>query len=94
MIAVCSENHTKHINTLCGQNIELLNVKPGSIYGKHRAFKVLRLLTVTLEREWKIHIVSFIDILNTAAVKECPAWYRLVAKLKTLYVCVCVRHLH
>ena len=25
--AVCSQIHTKHINTLCGQNIELLNVK-------------------------------------------------------------------
>jgi hypothetical protein len=24
---VCSEIHTKHINTLCGQNGELLNVK-------------------------------------------------------------------
>jgi len=21
--AVCSQNHTKHINTLCGQNVEL-----------------------------------------------------------------------
>ena len=27
VIAVCSEIHTKHINTLCGQNVELLNVK-------------------------------------------------------------------
>ena len=26
-IAVCSQIHTKHINTLCGQNAELLNVK-------------------------------------------------------------------
>jgi hypothetical protein len=25
--AVCSENHTKHVSTLCGQNVELLNVK-------------------------------------------------------------------
>jgi len=25
--AVCSQIHTKHINTLCGQNVELLNVK-------------------------------------------------------------------
>jgi hypothetical protein len=25
--AVCSQIHTKHINTLCGQNAELLNVK-------------------------------------------------------------------
>ena len=27
IIAVCSQIHTKHINALCGQNIELLNVK-------------------------------------------------------------------
>jgi len=27
IIAVCSQSHTKPINTLCGQNVELLNVK-------------------------------------------------------------------
>jgi len=27
IIAVCSEIHTKHINTVCGQNVEVLNVK-------------------------------------------------------------------
>ena len=27
IIAVCSEIHTKHINTLCGQNVEFSNVK-------------------------------------------------------------------
>jgi hypothetical protein len=27
IIAVCSETHTKHINTLCEQNVGLLNVK-------------------------------------------------------------------
>ena len=27
IIAVCSEIHTKHINTLYGQNVEMLNVK-------------------------------------------------------------------
>ena len=27
IIAVCSQIHTKHINTLCGLNAELLNVK-------------------------------------------------------------------
>jgi len=27
IIAVCSQIHTKHKNTLCGQNVELLNVK-------------------------------------------------------------------
>ena len=28
IIAVCSQIHTKHINTVCGQNVELLNVIP------------------------------------------------------------------
>ena len=27
MIAVCSEIHTKHVSTLCGLNVELLNAK-------------------------------------------------------------------
>ena len=27
MIAVFSQIYTKHINTVCGQNVELLNVK-------------------------------------------------------------------
>ena len=27
VITICSQIHTKHINTLCGQNVELLNVK-------------------------------------------------------------------
>ena len=35
IIAVCSEIHIKHINKLCGQNVELLNVKAGSTYSDH-----------------------------------------------------------
>ena len=27
IIAVCSQIHTKHINTLCGQNVQFVNVK-------------------------------------------------------------------
>jgi hypothetical protein len=27
IIAVCSQIHTKHGNILCGQNVDLLNVK-------------------------------------------------------------------
>jgi hypothetical protein len=27
IVAVCSQIHTKHLNALCGQNVELLNVK-------------------------------------------------------------------
>ena len=39
IIAVCSEIHTKHINTLCGQNVELLNVESGGTYSNHCALK-------------------------------------------------------
>ena len=31
IIAVCSQIHTKHMNILCRQNIELVNVKFGGI---------------------------------------------------------------
>jgi len=43
IMAVCSEIHTKHINTLCGQNVELLNVKPGGTYSDHWGCKGLNL---------------------------------------------------
>jgi hypothetical protein len=41
IIAVCSEIHIKHINTLCGQNVELLNVKPDGTYSDHWALEGL-----------------------------------------------------
>ena len=40
VIAVCSQIHTKHINTLCGQSVEFMNVKRGGTYSNHRALKV------------------------------------------------------
>jgi len=39
IIAVCPEIHTKHINTLCGQNVEFMNVKPGGTYSYHWALE-------------------------------------------------------
>jgi hypothetical protein len=39
MIAVCSQIHTKHINTPYEQNVELLNVKPDSTYSNHWALE-------------------------------------------------------
>ena len=38
IIAVCSEIHTKHINTVCGQNVEFLNVALGGMYSDHWLF--------------------------------------------------------
>jgi hypothetical protein len=39
IIALCSEIHTKHINTLCGQNVELLSVTRGGTYSDHWALQ-------------------------------------------------------
>jgi hypothetical protein len=39
IIAVCSQIHTKHLNTLCGQNLGLLNVKLGGTYSEHWVLK-------------------------------------------------------
>jgi len=47
IIVVCSEIHTKHTNTLCGQNVELLNVKlavPLVATGLQRAKQEFRVL--------------------------------------------------
>jgi hypothetical protein len=37
ILVVCSEIHTKHINTLYGQNIGFFNVELGGIYNNHWA---------------------------------------------------------
>jgi hypothetical protein len=39
IIAVCSEIHKKHINPLCGQNVEFVNVKNGGTYSNHWALE-------------------------------------------------------
>ena len=35
IIAVCSHIHTKHTNTLCGQNVEFFSLKLGGTYSDH-----------------------------------------------------------
>jgi len=39
IIAVYSQIHTKHINTLCGQKVEFVNIKPSGIYSNHCTLK-------------------------------------------------------
>jgi hypothetical protein len=39
IITVCSQLHTKHINTVCGQNVEFVNIKPGGTYSDHWVLK-------------------------------------------------------
>ena len=39
LIAVYSQIHAKHIITMCGQNVELLNDKTGGTHSNHWAVK-------------------------------------------------------
>jgi hypothetical protein len=39
IIAVCSQIHTKHINALCGQNVEFVRVKPDGAQSNDWALK-------------------------------------------------------
>jgi hypothetical protein len=49
IIAVCSQIHTKHINTVCGQNVELVNVKLGGANDDHWGY---------LRHVWQVSISS------------------------------------
>ena len=50
IIAVCSEIHTKHINTLCGQNVELY-IKTQSVPRSKHSVSVIQTNRLTLYRE-------------------------------------------
>jgi len=70
IIAVCSEIHTKHINTLYGQNVELLNVKLAVHIVTTGPYKVN--LSVCLYRNAKFHLLKMLTlsvIVHMMAVK-------------------------
>ena len=50
IIAVCSQIHTKHINTLCGQNVELYK-KTQSVPRSKHSVSVTKTRQLTLYRE-------------------------------------------
>jgi len=50
IIAVCSHIHTKHINTLCGQNVEFVNVKPGDICSSQLMYKARNSAGTSIEQ--------------------------------------------
>jgi hypothetical protein len=61
IIAVCSQIHTKHINTLCGQNVEFVNVELGGTYSDHwNILKSLRLPQFFWMFAWTEDIIALI----------------------------------
>jgi len=69
IIAVCSEIHTKHINTVCGQNAELLNVKPGGTYSDHCTVHILTIRVCVLWRNTnKTQCAALTSLLETGTL--------------------------
>jgi hypothetical protein len=79
IIAICTEIYTKDIvNTLCGQNVEFLNVKPGGTRSSHWAFKsyVLRLKRICqnktsytpVDNKWPVMLHIHSNRLNTVVM--------------------------
>ena len=79
IMAVCSQIHTKHINTLCGQNVELLNVK-----------LAVHIVTAGLQRVNEIVIIFYVFV---HYIKRLSKFYKVTAAIsdphvfQTLFVC-------
>jgi GTP-binding protein EngB required for normal cell division len=63
--AVCSQIHTEHINTLCGQNVAILRAKPGRTRTLH-AFTTPHytgrmIMHVEQARIWKETLVAYFE---------------------------------
>jgi len=69
IIAVCSQIHTKHINTLCGQNVELyvyINVQ--SVPRSKNSVSVIQTSQLMLYRE----IIGFFS--DPHKTHKCTVW--------------------
>ena len=60
IMAVCSEIHTKHINTVCGQNVELLDVKM-VVHIVTTVWYIQCQLCGTYSDHWPVHIVTIVQ---------------------------------
>jgi len=77
IIDVCSQIHTKHINTLCGQNVEFVNVQlavhivtTGLCWGK-RSFRQALSVSGDQRRCW-----HFLVLTQANASKRGVIWYK------------------
>ena len=70
-MAVCSEIHTKQINTVCGLNVELLNVKPAVSNVCYHSLQNLLSSSLLLEN---IKIKKFITIILHVILYGCETW--------------------
>jgi hypothetical protein len=58
LIAVCSQIHTKHINTPCGLNVEFLDIKL-AVYIVTIAFIILTLIHLVQETYFRVFAIIY-----------------------------------
>jgi hypothetical protein len=58
IIAVCSQIHTKHINTLCGLNVQFVNVKPDGTNCYHWAVNTLLCVAISIHTQYSIDFLN------------------------------------
>ena len=80
IIAVCSEIHTGHINTLCGQNVELY-IKIQSVPRSKHSVSVIKTSQVKLYRE----IIAVFSQIHTKRINTlCGQNVELYVKIQSV----------
>ena len=87
IIAVCSQIHTKHINTQCGQNVELVNVKPGGTYSDHCAVHIVTAGLQTVKGLYHIQRKFLVAVYSDWQACSCSALYNDVSS-NVVFNCV------
>ena len=76
IIAVYSQIHTKHINTLCGQNVELLQVTPACTYTHNhcalRSNKELTAMKLLVNKPVSIILARISNCHSSRPVSDLP----------------------
>ena len=69
IIAVCSQIYTKHINALCGQNVELY-IKIKSVPRSKHTVSAIKTSQLMLYRE----IMAVCSQIHTRHIRKCTVW--------------------
>ena len=86
IIAVCSQIHTKHINTLCGQNVEMLNVKLAVLIVSIRLYMVKKRIyfNVQINPVLRNNMASCCEVLQAYCIQR--KRYKRIPETKGLFL--------
>ena len=91
IIAVCSEIHTKHINTVCGQNVEFLEVSSNFPKAAVSLSCLSVCLSILLHKKLNPQSSDFVAFYNTWFNKICQQFFNFVKTwhIRSRFIIVC-----